>query len=267
MGEIYFADTIKEINLDKSPRIGILDSGLGGISVLKEILKLIPNEDYIYFGDYSNAPYGEKDLDYILERTLIIVDFLIKKGAKLIVIACNTATSATINILRDRYTIPIIGMEPAIKPASSVKEVNKIYVMATPFTLRERKFKDLANKIGIKNKLIEVPCEGLVSLIESDLNDEDKIKVYLENIFYDYSLNNNDIIVLGCTHYIFIKDIIKNYFNNKVKVLDGNLGTAKNIKNIYSNMGFNNKNINKRINFLSNNSGKKNIIKYIMKEL
>ena len=131
------------MSTDNRP-IGVLDSGLGGISVLRELVKLMPGEDFIYYGDSANAPYGTRTPEEVIDLTKKDVEFLLERGAKAIVVACNTATSAGIQILRERYTdIPVIGIEPALKPAVLSKQNPKVLVMATPMTLREEKFHHL----------------------------------------------------------------------------------------------------------------------------
>ena len=140
--------------MDNSKKaIGVFDSGLGGISVLRDLKKLMPNEDFIYFGDSAYAPYGIKTKDEITKRCVEIIDFFIEKGVKAVVIACNTATSASANYLRKKYKdLPIIGMEPALKVATQGVKNNNIVVMATPLTLKEKKFETLMHKFRGNNK-------------------------------------------------------------------------------------------------------------------
>lgn len=156
---------------DKYNPIGFFDSGLGGISVLKESIKLLPNENFIYFGDSINAPYGSKSIEEIRELTNKAIEFLISKNVKAIVIACNTATSASVNELRDKYSkdIPILGIEPALKPASLSNKKGSIVVMATERTLSEKKFFDLMDKVAKQRDVIKLPCPSLVKFVENEI--------------------------------------------------------------------------------------------------
>ena len=144
---------------NKDKAIGVFDSGLGGVSVLKELVQAMPNEKFLYYGDSANAPYGIKTKEEITERCENIIEFFLSKGVKAIVIACNTATSAAANILREKYSyLPIIGMEPALKVAADGKVHNTIVVMATPLTLKETKFNNLMARYSDDNTVIKMPC-------------------------------------------------------------------------------------------------------------
>ncbi|QSX05802.1 glutamate racemase [Sedimentibacter sp. zth1] len=244
-------------------KIGVFDSGLGGISVLKELVKLMPNEEYIYYGDSLNAPYGIKSKNKILERCLKICDFLIETGVKAIVVACNTATSATIDILRQTYKdIPIIGMEPALKVAAYNKVNNNIIVMATQLTLNEEKFKLLMKMHSDKNTIIKMPCPELVEIVEHNKLDEiELVNNTINNYFKNINLEDIDSIVLGCTHFVFYKYIIKNIVFEKTNIIDGNNGTARHLKNVLreNDLLRNNKNIGNIQYF--NSSSDENYIK------
>ena len=215
----------------KHKNIGFFDSGIGGISVLKNAIKLLENEVFIYFGDSKNAPYGNKTQNEIIELCTNICNFLIyENNCKAIVVACNTASSAAIKFLRDKYepNIPIIGIEPAIKPAIEYVENNKlngkILVLATPFTINGDKFKKSLSLY--KNFKIEsVALEELAYMIEETL-DADIIYNYLNEKLGKY-VKEVECVVLGCTHYNFIKDVFKNIFGDNVKIFDGIYGTNK----------------------------------------
>ena len=157
--------------MDNSKKaIGVFDSGLGGISVLRDLKELMPNENFIYYGDSAYAPYGVKTKDEITKRCVEIIEFFIEKGVKAVVIACNTATSASANYLRKKYKdLPIIGMEPALKVATQGVKNNNIVVMATPLTLKEKKFEKLMNNFMGNNNVIKMPCPKLVEIVENDL--------------------------------------------------------------------------------------------------
>ena len=185
--------------------IGFFDSGVGGLSVMREALKLMPNENYVYFGDSKNAPYGVRELDDVKRLTFNAVEFLLSKGAKAIVIACNTATSAAISDLREKYKdIPIIGIEPAIKPAVELHRDGDIMIMATPFTLKNNKFKNLMDNYKKQANIKPMPCDGLVEFIEKGELDSKELKEYLKDRFKEYRNKDIAAIVLGCTHNPFI---------------------------------------------------------------
>ncbi|MGI6706330.1 MAG: glutamate racemase [Clostridia bacterium] len=207
--------------------IGFFDSGVGGVSVLKEAIRLLPNESFIYFGDNGNAPYGTKPLEQIRRLSMNAATFLSEKGIKALVVACNTATSAAIRDLRDSFSFPIIGMEPALKPAVHIRNNGKIIVMATPATIKQEKFQNLLRKYGKDNEVISLPCPGLVELIEAGKFDSPELNRYLEETIGPFRNMEVDVVVLGCTHYVFIRKHIKAFFMGKAYVIDGNLGTVR----------------------------------------
>lgn len=211
--------------------IGFFDSGVGGLSVLKESIKILPNENYVYYGDSKNAPYGVKSAEEVKKLTFKAVQFLIDKGVKAIVIACNTATSVAIVSLRNKYTdIPIVGIEPALKPAVEINRKGKIIIMATPMTLSEKKFNILMNNYKDTNDIELLPCAGLVELIESGIIEGDKINFYLKQKVGKFINQDISSVVLGCTHYPFIKNELKNILPKYVPIIDGGYGTAKQLK-------------------------------------
>ena len=211
--------------------IAVIDSGVGGISVLRELLKIMPGENYLYFGDSANAPYGTKTKEAVLDITQKNLEFLKKIGIKALVIACNTATSAAARVLREENPeLPIIGIEPAVKPASMVCESPRVLVMATRLTLREEKFLSLVGRFSDSAEFISLPCPGLVELIETGDTESDAIDEYLSKLFAPYKTLPIDAIVLGCTHYPHIKHIIRRHFPENVKIIDGGEGTARQTK-------------------------------------
>lgn len=208
--------------------IAVIDSGVGGISVLRELIKIMPDERFLYFGDSQNAPYGTKSRAEVLEITKNNLEILKDRGIKALVIACNTATSAAVRILREENPdLPIIGIEPAVKPASQICESPKILVMATPLTLKEKKFADLVARFEKDGEFIPIPCPGLADLIETGEVDGDNVKSYLQALFAPYFDQGIDGIVLGCTHYPHVKHVINDIWKGKVTILDGGEGTAK----------------------------------------
>ena len=211
--------------------IGFLDSGVGGLSVLREAIKIMPNENYIYFGDSKNAPYGVKPTKEIRDLTFNVVDFLIEKGIKGLVVACNTATSAAVSELRRVYPdIPLVGIEPAIKPAVELNRSGKILIMATPMTIKQEKFNLLLNKYKEKAEIVPIPCAGLMEFIEDGVLSGEELEEYLEEKLSIYDKSEISSIVLGCTHYPFVKDVIAKIVGSNVSIMDGGEGTAREIK-------------------------------------
>jgi glutamate racemase len=216
---------------NKEKPIGFFDSGVGGISVLNESIIVLPKEDFVYFGDSINAPYGIKDVNEVKKLTFNAVDFLLDKGVKAIVIACNTATSAAIDDLREKYKdIPIIGIEPALKPAVEISIGKSIIIMATPMTLAENKFKSLMKKNNKKVDIISLPCAGLVELIENGIIEGDQIQSYLKEKLKEFMHLDIASIVLGCTHYPFIKNELTKIVGEKTIIIDGSVGTVNQLK-------------------------------------
>ena len=216
---------------NKEKPIGFFDSGVGGISVLKESLIVLPNEDFVYFGDSINAPYGTKDVNEVKKLTFNAVDFLLDKGVKTVVIACNTATSAAIDDLREKYKdTPIIGIEPALKPAVEISRGKSIIIMATPMTLAEKKFSNLMKQYDKEVNIISLPCAGLVELIESGIIEGEKIESYLKGKLKEFMHLDVASIVLGCTHYPFIKNQLSKIVGEKTVIIDGSIGTVNQLK-------------------------------------
>lgn len=208
--------------------IGVFDSGVGGISVLRELVALMPNENYIFFGDSKNAPYGTKTLEEVQRLTCADAGYLLAQGVKALVVACNTATSAAINILRETYPdIPVIGIEPALKPAVLSKEQPRVVVMATPMTLREEKFHNLMQRFEQYATILPLPCPGLVEFVERGDLESVELEQFLRELFAAYRTNPVDCVVLGCTHYSFVKKTIQRVLGDHVLLFDGGEGTAR----------------------------------------
>lgn len=216
----------------KTQPIAVFDSGVGGISVLRELVKILPNEDYIYYGDSKNAPYGMKDKETVKQLTIDAAEYLFDQGAKGLVVACNTATSAAVRALREMYPeIPIVGIEPAVKPAVTLKPNCRVLAMATPMTIREEKFQNLMAKYKDQAaEIIPLPCPGLMDFVErGDLN-SDSLRNYLEELLFAHRIHPVDSVVLGCTHYPFVKDMIQEILGPDVIVYDGGEGTAREMR-------------------------------------
>lgn len=211
--------------------IGIFDSGVGGISVLREAVKMLPNEDFIYYGDSKNAPYGEKKVEEVQQLVFSVTEKLMNRQVKAIVVACNTATSAAIDELREKYKdIPVIGIEPALKPAIKLKRDGTIIVMATPVTLKERKFMNLMKKYDEVADIAPVPCPGLAEIIEQGYFNGPIVNDYIETKLVTYKNHKIAAVVLGCTHYPFVKDEISKIINEDIPIIDGSEGTIKQLK-------------------------------------
>ena len=208
--------------------IAVLDSGVGGISVLRELVRQMPSENFVYFGDSKNAPYGEKTPDEVLTITRENLKHLLARGIKALVIACNTATGAAARTLRAEYPdLILIGIEPAIKPASLLGNRPRVLVMATPLTLTQEKFCTLMDKFSDTSHILPLPCAGLVELIEEGCLDGEAIDAYLEKLFLPHQSTKIDAVVLGCTHYPHIKDQIAKHLPHGTAILDGSEGTAR----------------------------------------
>ncbi len=209
--------------------IGVFDSGVGGISVLRELKALMPNEDYIYLGDSANAPYGTKTLEQVVKLVLADAAYLYEKGVKALVVACNTATSAAILTLREEYQdIPVIGIEPALKPAVLSKEHPTVVVMATPMTIKEEKFQKLMQRFETEAEIIPLPCKGLMEFVERGELEGAELEGYLQKLFAPYK--KVDAVVLGCTHYPFVKKTIQKVLGEDTMLFDGGAGTARETK-------------------------------------
>lgn len=215
--------------------VGVFDSGIGGLSVLRELEKILPNEDFYYYGDSLNNPYGEKSDEELFEITSGVVDYLVNKGCRVIVIACNTATTRCMKYLREKYKDVIFaGTVPAIKVACD-RDFKNTLVMATPATIEsERTMELIRDNIRKDQNIYLVACPGLANAIED--NDQEKIKEILKDTFREYKDKEIDSIVLGCTHYPFIKeDILKEMPG--VILLDGSRGVAMEVKRQLENNG------------------------------
>lgn len=214
------------MNTDIRP-IGVLDSGVGGISVLRELVKLMPGENYIYFGDSANAPYGTKTPGQVTELTMKNVSRLLEMGAKAIVVACNTATSAAIEVLRQTYPqVPVIGIEPALKPAAAAGDRPRVLVMATPMTLELERFNQMLREYQSQARIIKMPCPGLVELIEQGILEGQELRGYLSRQLESLKGESIDAVVLGCTHYPLIRNVIQDMLP-EAKIFDGGQGTAR----------------------------------------
>ena len=217
--------------MDREQPIGVFDSGLGGISVLREIVKLMPEEDYLYYGDSANAPYGSRTTEEICELSEAAVQKLIERGVKAIVIACNTASSAAGEMLRAKYAeLPIICIEPALKPAVLKNEGGAVIVLATETTLREEKFHRLMLSYQDKAEIIKLPLPGLPEFVERGELRSTALKKFLEEKFSVLGDKKIGGAVLGCTHYPFVRRMISEVLGADVRIFDGAVGTARQLR-------------------------------------
>lgn len=214
--------------------IGFFDSGIGGITVLHEAMRLMPGGDYIYYADSDNAPYGTRSRDEVTSLVLAAVDFLADRGVDAVVIACNTATSAAIETLRSRYSIPVIGMEPAIKPAveKNGKLHKRVLVTATPLTLKEEKLKNLIARVDNEHIVDLLPLPGLVKFAEDFRFDDTGVRSYLEHELSAVDVSQYGTVVLGCTHFLYYRQLLRKMLPGTIDIIDGNTGTVRNLKNI-----------------------------------
>lgn len=211
----------------KTLPIGVLDSGLGGISVLRELVKLMPNENFIYYGDSKNAPYGIKSNEEILSLCENTTGRIVDVGIKAVVLACNTATSVAAEHLRNKYPeIPIIGEEPAIKPAVENSNGGTIVVMATNATLHGEKFLTLLNKYSDRNDIRLIPAPKLVNFVEKGVLGGEEVDLYLNGLFAPYRNLKIESVVLGCTHFPFLKKSVIKAVGYEVSIYDGGYGAA-----------------------------------------
>ena len=224
--------------------IGVFDSGLGGLTIWKEITQLLPNENTIYLADSKNAPYGQKTKDEIIELSVKNTDLLLDKGCKLIVVACNTATTNAISYLRNKYKVPFIGIEPAIKPAALQTKTNAIGILATKGTLSSALFNQTSEKFASTVKVIEQVGEGLVPLIEQGKLDSLEMEVLLNKYLEPMLKANIDYLVLGCSHYPLLIPKIQKIVGNNVKIIDSGEAVAKQTRAILEKNNLLHKNLN-----------------------
>ena len=220
--------------------IGVFDSGLGGISVVHELVKDLPDEQVLYFGDSANAPYGTKTPEEVRRLAFSIVNDFVRKGVKAVVIACNTATSAAVDALREQFSIPIIGMEPALKVACDRGHgvPQHVIVAATPLTLRERKFAKLMARFNADNVIYKQPCPALVEIVEhGQLDDRKLVERTLHGYFDQYDLETIDSVVLGCTHFPFFREYFRRLMPSSTAIIDGNEGTVRHLRVVLEALG------------------------------
>ena len=217
--------------------IGIFDSGVGGLSVFREIVRILPEEKYIYWSDNAHCPYGEKSRDYIIDRARAVTSFLIEQGADIIVVACNTATAAAISTLREEFPVPFIGMEPAVKPAAQATRSGVVGVLATAGTLRAEKYIDTRAKWARDVKIVEHIGQGFVELVEKGNVSGPEAESIVEKSVRPLIEAGADTIVLGCTHYPFLAETIMKAAGTPVTLIDPAPAVAKHLMEVMQENG------------------------------
>jgi glutamate racemase len=211
--------------------IGVFDSGLGGLSVLREIRRLLPHEDLFYCADSGHAPYGEKPQALIAARSLELCGFLLEQGAKALVIACNTATAAAAQAIRERWPdVPVIGMEPAVKPATAATKNGVVGVLATTGTLESARFAALLDQFGKEVRVLTRPGVGLVEAVERGEQGSARLFRLLEAHLAPLLAGGADVIVLGCTHYVFLREQVEAIVGPDVRVIDTGAAVARQVE-------------------------------------
>jgi glutamate racemase len=207
--------------------IGVFDSGVGGLTILREIRACLPREDLLYVADAGHLPYGDKPLEKVRDRAFAVTDFLLARGAKAIVVACNTATAAAIDALRERYPVPFIGVEPAVKPAAAASRSGIIGVLATPATLASARYGSLVVRFAQGRRVINQPCAGLADHIEQGNLDSAATEDLVLRFVSPLLAAGADTIVLGCTHYPLIAHIVRRIAGSAVQVLENGTAVAR----------------------------------------
>jgi glutamate racemase len=210
-----------------SQPIGVFDSGVGGLSVLKEIRALLPNEDLLYVADSAHVPYGDKPVEFVQHRSTALAQFLIDRRAKAIVVACNTASSVALAALRQRFAVPIVGMEPAVKPAAARTRAGRIGVLATGGTLASARFADLLVRFGGRVEVQIQPCPGWVERVEHGAVADDQTRALVERYVAPLVRGGVDTLVLGCTHYPFLQPLIAAVAGPTVSIIDPSPAVAR----------------------------------------
>ncbi|RAR44609.1 glutamate racemase [Paenibacillus sp. MDMC362] len=217
-------------------RIAFFDSGLGGLTVLSEAMKELPQEDFLFYADTLHVPYGTKAKEDVKSYIHHAMETIMKEEVKAIVVACNTATSMAISDLRKAYPIPVIGMEPAVKPAVEISRSSgkRILVLATPLTIKESKYRDLVRRVDSMHIVDSLPLPELVEHCEALNFDQKVMKDYFTKQFESFDMNEYGTIVLGCTHYPFYKRILSDLLPDHIRMIDGSKGTVNRLIQILS---------------------------------
>lgn len=212
---------------DSSSPVGFFDSGVGGTSVWREVVSLLPHEDTIYLADSKNAPYGRRSKEEITQLSIKNTEFLLARGCKLIAVPCNTATTNSIDYLRAHYQVPFIGIEPAIKPAALQSTTKKIGVLATQGTLSSALFHETSRKLRTQVHTVEVVGTGIVELIEEGERDSAAMQSLLQDLIKPFLETEVDYLVLGCSHYPYIKNLLASLLPPHMTIIDSGEAVAR----------------------------------------
>ncbi len=216
--------------MDNHKPIGVFDSGVGGLSVSRRIRADLPHETLVYVADSGHAPYGNKPAEFIARRSVAITEFLLEQGVKAVVVACNTATAAAIAWLRAQFAIPIIGIEPAVKPAVATTRSGVVGILATGNTVRSDKFADLLDRHGHRARILVQPCPGLADCVERGELSGPRPRALLERYLPPLLAEGADTLVLGCTHYPFLSPLIQRLAGPDVAILDPSPAVARQLR-------------------------------------
>lgn len=234
-------------NSSNSP-IGIFDSGVGGISVLRAIREQMPEESVLYFGDQGHIPYGPRPMEQIREFSEAITEFLLSQDAKIVVVACNTASAAALKYLRERFpNIPFVGMEPAVKPAAEYTQTGKVGVLATPATFQGALYASVVERFANGVELFQNTCNGLVQQIEQGNLEGEQTRKILEGALLPMLGQNIDTVVLGCTHYPFVIPLIQEIVGGNVHVIDPAPAVARQTEHLLEAQGMRNQSESKGV--------------------
>lgn len=213
-----------------SPKpVGLFDSGVGGLSIMREVRRLLPAENLLYYADSVYCPYGVKPPEVIRNRAFAICDFLVARGAKLIVIASNTTSISALDAVRERFDVPVVGVEPAVKPAVSATRNGRVGVLATGVTLKGERFNSLVERFGDGVEVYTQPCPGLVELVESGSCHKPEAETLLARYLDPLLARGADTVVLGCTHYPFLRPLVEKLAGDGVKVIDTGEAVARQV--------------------------------------
>lgn len=212
--------------------IGVFDSGVGGLSVLREICKLLPHENLIYIADSQHAPYGDRSIQHVQSRSQIIANFLLNKNIKILVVACNTATAEAVDLLREQLSIPVIGLEPAIKPGAKISKTGVIGILATQRTIDSKRLYSLTIKHAPHTKVIAQACPGLVEKVEENHLERYDTRQLIKKYTTPLLEQNADTIVLGCTHYPFLSKSIHMVVGKEIQLIETGQPVARQLQRV-----------------------------------
>ena len=212
--------------------VGVFDSGVGGLSVALEIRQMLPDEDLLYFADTEYCPYGGRPLEEVRDRSIYVVSELVARGAKVVVVACNTASGAALELLRERFRVPIVGLEPAVKPAVAMSPTGRIGVMATANTLRSDRFARLVEAHAAGAVVMPQACPGLVEVVESGATSGEAARRMLVELTRPLREAEVDVVVLGCTHYPFLREEIEEVMGPDVRIVDSGAAVARQVQRV-----------------------------------